>query len=99
MQDLTWVHAVHKQRKAGNVVTRATAELVYYDRTGKRTVVNFEKDLNTVATLSAELRDRAPWAVHGHSDEIEAKWQKERDSFIHWIDQRRTEAQRMGTAA
>jgi hypothetical protein len=99
MQDLTWVHAVRKQRKAGNVVTRETGALVYYDRAGKRTTVDFEKDLNAVTTLSAELRDHAPWAVHGHSPEIEAKWQKERDSFIHWIDQRRTEAQRMGTAA
>jgi hypothetical protein len=96
IQDLTWVHATRKQKKSGNVVISETGSVILHDRGGERIEVDYGKNLGAVAQLTDDLNRRAPWAVHGHSPELEEKWEKERESFIQWIDQRRAEHQRVG---
>jgi hypothetical protein len=65
-----------------------------YDRDGRTFEIKAkEKQVEEIMTI---LYDKAPWAVSGYSDELQKLWQKERQTLIAAVDERRSAAGSVG---
>lgn len=84
--DLVWVYKQVTQRRVNGIPTGKTFAAMICDRHGKvLTVQCKEEQVNQILT---GLLQRAPWALAGHSSELEEAWKKNRAAMVGAVDQR-----------
>ncbi len=88
MVDIVWIHLqVTSHRLNGIIPIGKSYAAICYDRDGTKIEMPGKK--TQVTELLQQLERRLPWAIVGHSDEIQQSWEKERDDFIAVVDENR----------
>jgi hypothetical protein len=90
LENLVWFYQKVTTHRTNGVPTGKTYSTVLHDRDGR----NFEfsateKQVDQVMNI---LYDKAPWAISGYSDEIQAMWRKQRSEMVATVDERRQAA-------
>jgi hypothetical protein len=86
--DIVWIHLqVTSHRLNGIIPIGKSYAAICYDRDGTKIEMPGKK--TQVTELLQQLELRVPWAIVGHSDEIQQAWEKERDDFIAIVDENR----------
>jgi sulfur carrier protein ThiS len=86
--DIVWIHLqVTSHRLNGIIPIGKSYAAICYDRDGTKIEMPGKK--TQVAELLQQLELRVPWAIVGHSDEIQQAWEKERADFIAIVDENR----------
>jgi hypothetical protein len=90
LEDLVWFYQKVTTHRTNGIPTGKTYSTVLYDRAGRSFEMNAkEAQVENVMTI---LYDKAPWAVTGYSDELQAMWKKQRASLVAQVDERRAAA-------
>jgi hypothetical protein len=87
LQDLLWVHGQVVKHYHGFIPTGKTHAVMVYDRNGvAQIVVKNEKMMDeAVAAIAA----RAPHVAVGHSPEVQAMYEKNREEFVAAVEERK----------
>lgn len=85
--DIVWIYKQVTQHRTNGIPTGKTFTAQIYDRHGAQIVVQGKEDLIN-QTLNAILQ-RAPWAIAGHSSELEKAWKSNRAALVAAADHRR----------
>lgn len=87
IEDVVWIYKKVTQHRTNGIPTGKTYQALVWDRYGKCITFNGqEKVVNE--TLDAIAR-QSPWAFMGYDDQLEKAWNKDRQSVIGAVDQRR----------
>jgi hypothetical protein len=86
--DLVWFYQKVTSHSTNGIPTGKSYTTMIYDRDGRTFEIKAkEKQVEEIMTI---LYDKAPWAVSGYSDELQKLWQKERQTLIAAVDERRS---------
>jgi hypothetical protein len=88
VQDVLWAYKKITKHSVNFIPTGKSYEAVVnsYGRTA--TIPGKEKGVDQVLLF---LQSKAPWAVHGFSDELQALWTKKQAEFVAAVEDRRRE--------
>ncbi len=88
-----WIYKKITTHKAYGVITTGqTFELCIMTRTGEAIYTQGKEIL--INEIIAGICNKAPWAIAGFSDEIKNLWDKQRNTLIATVDQKREETSR-----
>ncbi|GAB4509263.1 MAG: hypothetical protein OHK0046_03950 [Anaerolineae bacterium] len=88
-RELTWSYKKITQRRVNGIPAGKAYAALLWDRHGKSIEITGKE--NAVDTILSTLLTRAPWAIHGFSDELEKTWKRSREQFIAAVEERRTQ--------
>jgi hypothetical protein len=91
LDDLAWGFLKVTRRTVNGIPAGKTFSAVVHDTTGESIEIQ-GKEAACVAWLD-RIAARVPWALFGHSPELEASWNKQRQEFLATVASRRQEAQ------
>jgi len=89
LDNLVWVYKKATKRRVNFIIPAGTtysAQLNFSD--GQAEVVGKQKKVDELLALASE---RAPWAVKGHSDDLEKLYKSSRNSFVAEVMKRKSE--------
>jgi hypothetical protein len=86
--DLVWIYFQTADSDFYGIIPLGTKyTVVCHDRNGDK--VEITETQERVLTLIEQIHSRVPWAIIGHTDELELLWIKERADFIAVVDEAR----------
>jgi hypothetical protein len=84
---VTWLYGLRTKRRVNFIPAGSTYSTVIHTADGvKRS--HDSRSKNKAAGMLEALSQRTPWAVQGHSDELEQAWKSDRDNFIRTVQSR-----------
>jgi hypothetical protein len=90
LDDIVWAHGKVTQHRTNGIPTGKTFAVIIHDRHRTTFELPCGKDEVLKAFLQ-ELSGRAPWALFGHSDDLEKAWAKTPAEVIAAVERRRSE--------
>ena len=97
LQDLAWVYMKVTKHYHGFIPTGKTYAVSLNTVDGGALEVNAKNEKQAQAMVAA-IGQHAPFAMLGHSPELESAWTKNRDEFLAAVEQRRQQAPRAEAA-
>ena len=86
--DLVWIYFQTADSDFYGIIPLGTKyTVVCHDRHGDK--IEIPKTKERVLTLIEQIHTRVPWAIVGHTDELELLWIKDRADFIAVVDEAR----------
>jgi len=85
-QDVLWAYKKVTKHSVNFIPTGKTYEAIVNCYGGTATIPAKEKKVHELLEFAQQ---RAPWAVHGFSNELAAAWNKHRQDFANGVEQRR----------
>jgi len=96
LSDIMWIYKKITTHKAYGVITTGqTFELCIMTRTGKAIYTQGKEIL--INEIIAGICKKAPWVIAGFSGELKNLWERQRNTFIATVDQKREETSRSTT--
>lgn len=87
LDDLIWIYAVRTKHSVNFVPTGTSMSVNFHDRHGQSFTVSVLTD--GIEGTIRRLSEQSPWAIVGHSTEVEEKWNSDRASLIAEVDESR----------
>lgn len=88
--DIVWVYKLVTQKRVNGIPAGTFYSVQIHDRHGVR--IGLLGDEAQVGHMLTAVIQRAPWALAGHSTEIEKAWKKNRGAVVASVEQRRQAA-------
>ena len=86
--DLVWIYSQTASNDFYGIIPLGTKHtVVCHDRNGDKIEIPETKE--RVLTLIEQIHTRVPWAIVGHTDELELLWMEDRADFIAVVDKDR----------
>jgi len=92
-QDVLWAYKKITKHSVNFIPTGKTYEAIVACYGGTATIRGKEKKVNE---LLAFVQQRAPWAMHGYSDDLASAFTKRRQEFSRTVEQRRQDWKTQG---
>jgi hypothetical protein len=86
-EDIAWIYKLVTTHRTNGIRTGKTYTAQIWDRHGVAMIIPGKEDL--VNQMLNAVVQRAPWALAGHSAEIEQAWKSNRAAVVAAVDQRR----------
>jgi hypothetical protein len=93
LSDIMWIYKKITTHKAYGVITTGkTFEICIMTRNG-RAIYTTGKEMQ-IDEIISNISSKAPWVITGFSNEIKNLWDKERNTFIATVDQKKSEKEK-----
>ena len=87
IDDVVWLHKYTVTHRTNGIKTMVSHSAKIFDVHG--TEIDISAKEKTVVEVLTRVFERAPWAVAGHSADIEAAWKKDRPLFLRSVAERK----------